>query len=1346
MSCARWSRGVLALLLSWAGIAAAPALADGPAVAITKSVVNPKTSYAKGDTVTYRLSVVCNSITDPCKTATVTDVLDPRLTYTGFVVTHTKNSDGEIGTAPVAVSQSGQTLTFVVGKDDAEVNYFMDGETLDILITARVGTIPADGTIPNQASIALPSGTPADSETVTIPVTTVQPVNDWGLVKTKSSPSGDPAFDGKVTYDIRFTRPGTSSGTLKNSAGYDIDSFTIADVLPAGAVYDSASIENGSGTISYDSATNSISVTGASVSADNMYCGNGDPCITYWVLHVTVKYPASAFDPDGDGKATVTNTATADVVYDGSTDNTHLTDSVDVDLSTKTPRLSGSKSTVSSVQPAAGETIAWDVTGSNSGNTALVDAELIDTLPAGLHDWKVSTEQWYMPSSDNSLKRTFEYSTDNGTTWQTLGAGDLGQASTATLAVPAGATNVRLTVHDVAIGGAIGFRITGTVDDDAKAGEILNNCMHTDGTTGPSTPDSCSSYTVQSSPQTLIFPDKNHVIDTSTLQPGDEFDWLLEWRSLTNGGEPVTTVKDLLPSQFELVTEEAPCLDVIGTWDPDPAACSSSATTPAYTTEDVSGGTLITFKDIDLPALGSTSWNAQFDHKFVIRLHVRVKDGTPVKTYTNTMSVIPEGYVPVCNWGSTAVDSYGGCPADDSVEVVAAAAVGLQKWDKGVEENVSQTTGKASSSCPNWNGFTRYPCVAQTLPGGDLTYRLKLSNQGNQTLTNEVVYDVLPYIGDTGVSDALDDQSRGTEWSPVLTGPITVDASLTTATNANAVVEYNLTTNPCRPELKAGSADGDWQASCDDTWYAASDITDWSTVRSFRVTAFQSGAQWAPGDRVVLTVPMKAPANAPTSTITKSGVDLSVAWNSAAQRAYRVESDGSTTRMQATEPRKVGVIIPAPYVSIGDYVWYDANYNGKQDDGEKPAAGVQVTLKDASGTVVGTTTTDSDGYYWFQNLTEKTAYTLTFAKPDGYGWTIQNAGTDDAIDSDVDPSTSTISFTSPAWVENVSHNLGGHDVADDTTLDAGLVAPRPLVSVGDYVWYDTNRDGLQTSGEKPVKDVTVNLYDADNKLVDTTKTDDSGHYWFTNLVSGNQYTIGFVKPDGTVFTTPDAGNDVSNSATTDLTDSDAPANGKVTFVAEASGANLGGADKADNPGIDAGLLSYNLVLDKSLDTTGTVRIGDDVTYTLSPSNEGPVNALAGWSVTDVLPAGLTLKSMSGTGYTCDLATATCTSSSPLGVGKGQPITVVATVGAGTSGSLKNVAYVAPIASDTVSETNPLSTPPTVATDTRTSPTDNDAQAAVTVSPLVSIGDYVWWGQQPRRSPDSRRAGLLRHDR
>ena len=253
--------------------------------------------------------------------------------------------------------------------------------------------------------------------------------------------------------------------------------------------------------------------------------------------------------------------------------------------------------------------------------------------------------------------------------------------------------------------------------------------------------------------------------------------------------------------------------------------------------------------------------------------------------------------------------------------------------------------------------------------------------------------------------------------------------------------------------------------------------------------------------------------------------------------------------------------------------------------------------------------------------------------------------------------------------------------------------------------------------------MTVNLYAADGTgaILKSTTTDAAGYYWFTDLLPGTQYTVEFVKSStsdprvaGASFTTKDAGGVTTNSATGDLTDSDAyPTTGRVTFTSPASGANAGAANKADNPGIDAGLVLINLTLAKALDTAGPFVPGQTVTFTLTPHNDGPVDALAGWSVTDVLPAGLTLVSMAGDAtYSC---TATvCVSSVRLAAGSdGAPVRVTATIDAGFAGTAKNVAYVSPAGSDGP-ETNPLAVP-TVTTDTSTSPTDNDAQAALVVT-------------------------------
>ena len=142
----------------------------------------------------------------------------------------------------------------------------------------------------------------------------------------------------------------------------------------------------------------------------------------------------------------------------------------------------------------------------------------------------------------------------------------------------------------------------------------------------------------------------------------------------------------------------------------------------------------------------------------------------------------------------------------------------------------------------------------------------------------------------------------------------------------------------------------------------------------------------------------------------------------------------------------------------------------------------------------------------------------------------------------------------------------------------------------------------------------------------------------------------------------------------------------------------------------------NLTLSTSLISPAPFRQGDAVELRLVPRNTGGLPAAAGWRVTQVLPPGLDLVSMSGAGYDC--AGLTCTAQAPLAPGAtGPAVTVRATIAAGAQGTLRSVAYVSPAAGD-VAESNPLAVPDTT-TDTGASATDNDDSAEVTVQPAAA---------------------------
>lgn len=101
-----------------------------------------------------------------------------------------------------------------------------------------------------------------------------------------------------------------------------------------------------------------------------------------------------------------------------------------------------------------------------------------------------------------------------------------------------------------------------------------------------------------------------------------------------------------------------------------------------------------------------------------------------------------------------------------------------------------------------------------------------------------------------------------------------------------------------------------------------------------------------------------------------------------------------------------------------------------------------------------------------------------------------------------------------------------------TTTTPIQVATVIKVSVGDYVWWDKNQDGIQDRTEKGIPDVVLSIrtadgkpvIDVDGKAVQRTKTNRNGRYSFDNLPPG-QYEVFVADPRGYFPTTALAGSD-----------------------------------------------------------------------------------------------------------------------------------------------------------------------------------------------------------------------------
>jgi len=241
-----------------------------------------------------------------------------------------------------------------------------------------------------------------------------------------------------------------------------------------------------------------------------------------------------------------------------------------------------------------------------------------------------------------------------------------------------------------------------------------------------------------------------------------------------------------------------------------------------------------------------------------------------------------------------------------------------------------------------------------------------------------------------------------------------------------------------------------------------------------------------------------------------------------------------------------------PAASVGDRVWRDLNPigstateqrlgDGLQNSAIEPnVAGIEVQLwtPGPNGTVDGallmTTTTDANGEYLFDNL-DPGDYYIVFVNRSGYPAvfsTMVKQGADPAVDSDGAPSMGTgVNAGVPVATTDIFTLVAGQH---DPTWDQALVSTSGIGSaeLGDRIWWDTNKNGVQDTGELGVEGVTVELFRVDTAdapigsgvLVDDTLTDANGNYLFTGL-DGGFYYVKFTLPSGVAVTVRAVGGD-----------------------------------------------------------------------------------------------------------------------------------------------------------------------------------------------------------------------------
>ncbi|RYD41566.1 MAG: hypothetical protein EOP85_12490, partial [Verrucomicrobiaceae bacterium] len=174
-------------------------------------------------------------------------------------------------------------------------------------------------------------------------------------------------------------------------------------------------------------------------------------------------------------------------------------------------------------------------------------------------------------------------------------------------------------------------------------------------------------------------------------------------------------------------------------------------------------------------------------------------------------------------------------------------------------------------------------------------------------------------------------------------------------------------------------------------------------------------------------------------------------------------------------------------VNHGNFVWNDLNGNGIQDSGEPGIPGVVVQLWNSSRTRLWDhTTTNANGNYTLQSPGGGSFRLRAILPYAGDTFSPKDAGTNDQLDSDINPNGVNFGFTDVYTL--------GSNVISSVIYDVGIIAdPMKDHTIGDKVFRGL-ASGLQ--GEGGVTGVTVRLLDSYGAELQTTVSTTGGFYSF----------------------------------------------------------------------------------------------------------------------------------------------------------------------------------------------------------------------------------------------------------
>ncbi len=1204
-----WSKAskpaqLLAMLVTTAlvmlGVTTLPTYAAAPTLKL--AITPDETSYLSGVEQRYVVEFSCASTTEDCVDSVVTITLPHTVTPAG---------DPNPDSAP-----DGVNATATAGKKVVTPEIKRPTANADGLVTYNLGTVAAGSSFQTVLTFTAPRGVTPGGSTVT-PVATFtsgeSKETSQATVTIKSEPTPLLSKTGPVatpknvdvTYEITPKYDTNVDGLNGKSNMTDV---VITDPLPKCAKYVSSSASgntktNTAATVesSYDAATHTVTWN----------VGDVNPAFMNIVLSVTVHYDDTCTDETVTNTAKLTgkemhnetNVVTADASF------THRFDSE--------IRYGGGFNKRAMSQFERGKQGNWLYSYSNNSNVPVV-MEYTDYLTCGLVSPTDGSKDCDKPlmrvhTIDTQTTTPIEitYWTNKGNTGtQTVYRGKAFDFSSFAAdeyltvfhykqTIPAGESSILNVAGPVGAGTPTTEDGTTYVQADTnsaawKAGKSdqyvrVQNCVSDwsmkslDGSRSIQIPadDYCDILTLGTALPKYY--NAKSTIKGNLASPGSEVTFSVTANNTSTVVDSQPVISDLLPCGMTFVEgsvtggpagkeKTVTVRDVT-----DATGCTRQlvqVTWPGYQTK---GGTTIQLRGKVGPSMSAGT------HKN----EAYISAAEPEYALTSKKTTI-------CFYGSTD-DTYDvngdGNTADQVCPVSSTFTVSEQAGADVVLESLGSVEGST---------YKKYTDgVSMIRQGEDGQYRITPTNSGNADLSDMTVYGILPHVGDTAI---LGSDPRGSEWAPILTGPLQVGAG-TGIDPSQVTIEYSTSYNPCRGEvMKQGDAMAAGPAGCDNNWTTTP--SSWADVKSYRIYINGKATPIKAGASIPIIAPIKAPDNA-----------TGIAYESVAIAATQASNNRA---ILPAEPIKVAmalaldvalnktVVSDASKLKPGDQVTYRIDA-GNIGQGKAPDLKVKEAFPAGTTFVSAETHKCASGYT--TGLPQECKGTDEAGTFDGTTWTIgdmlagEYASLFVTVTLNADTDGKTLNNTA-AFVNPPEYDL----VPGNNSSTASITVKHRLSG---KVYYDANESSSFDNGEDPFKDITVELIGADGSVVATTKTDADGNYSFTGLDAGT-YTVKVTKAgdiaDLDQTEDPDGTKDNASGAIT--LNADNPVRENVNFGYIKKHAISGNVyldqnrDKTKNTGdIDLSGVTVKL-LDKDGNVVGTTTTDANGNYSFTGLNDG----------------------------------------------------------------------------------------------------------------------------------------------